>query len=57
MVYLDYDPNDEDDAPDFQIAKWVFCGDKEPHEPHDDEGTAVGSIFIHTCPGFDPDEE
>lgn len=29
-----------------------FCGDETPHESHDDEGTAIGGIFIHTCPGF-----
>ena len=27
------------------------CGDHEPHEPHDDEGTASGAYTVHTCPG------
>lgn len=51
MAYLDYDP--EDDI-DFKFLVY-FCGNITPHEKHDDEGTAMGSYFIHTCPGV-PEE-
>jgi len=32
-------------------ADW--CGDSDPHERHDDEGTAVGRYAVHACPGVD----
>jgi hypothetical protein len=36
-------------APAGEGTDW--CGDPEPHEPHSDEGTPSGRIFVHTCPG------
>jgi hypothetical protein len=44
-------PHPDNVLPMEQPLEEPNCGDPEPHEPHDNEGTASGRYAVSTCPG------
>lgn len=55
-IFVDFTDDLEREEFDYYFlnSSSYYCGNIEPHEPHDDEGTYAGRYEVHTCNG-DPE--